>query len=184
MVVSGQLHAPGALPPRREAPVPTGQGAGWVPEQVRILWRRGNLLPFSGNRNPAVQIEPVVIPTELSGCAVRWNISSPSSFTACFMLVPCLACRHVPPKRWLTFNWLHGIISQKTELSVTTSDLTYSLLTNRHFRSQMFHQMHRSGDPLNETDWHMTDLKCRDCWSKFCIFIQRRTATECRLAGL
>jgi hypothetical protein len=29
--------------------------------------------------------------------------------------------RHVPPKRQLTFNELHGVILQKTELSITTA---------------------------------------------------------------
>jgi hypothetical protein len=32
MEVSGQLHAPAALPPGKEAMVPTGQEAGWAPE--------------------------------------------------------------------------------------------------------------------------------------------------------
>jgi hypothetical protein len=30
-------------------------------------------------------------------------------------------CFRVPPKRQLTFNGLHGVISQKTELSITTT---------------------------------------------------------------
>jgi len=35
MEVSGQLHAPAALPPRKEPPVSTGQEAvGWVAEPV------------------------------------------------------------------------------------------------------------------------------------------------------
>jgi hypothetical protein len=37
MEVSGLLHAPAALPPWREPPVPTGQEAGWNPESV---WTR------------------------------------------------------------------------------------------------------------------------------------------------
>jgi hypothetical protein len=32
MEVSGQLHAPAALPPGEESPVPTEQEAGWNPE--------------------------------------------------------------------------------------------------------------------------------------------------------
>jgi hypothetical protein len=32
MEVSGQLHAPAALPPGKEPLVPIGWGAGWVPE--------------------------------------------------------------------------------------------------------------------------------------------------------
>jgi hypothetical protein len=33
MEVSGQLHAPDALPPGKEPPVPIGQEAGWAPEK-------------------------------------------------------------------------------------------------------------------------------------------------------
>jgi hypothetical protein len=29
--------------------------------------------------------------------------------------------RHVPPKRWLAFNGLHSVISQKIELFITTA---------------------------------------------------------------
>jgi hypothetical protein len=32
MEVSGQLHAPAALPPEKEPPVPLGYEAGWAPE--------------------------------------------------------------------------------------------------------------------------------------------------------
>jgi hypothetical protein len=34
---------------------------------------------------------------------------------------------HVPPKRRLTFNWLHGVISQKRELFITTTVRTSNL---------------------------------------------------------
>jgi hypothetical protein len=45
---------------------------------------------------------------------------------ACFMLVSWLILllwrwRHVPPKRQLAFNALHGVISQKKELFITTA---------------------------------------------------------------
>jgi hypothetical protein len=125
------------------------------------LWRRGNLLPF-----PGIETRPSRLSSSMYGLSYQavqsvesqpafWrNISSPSSFTACFMLVSCLAWQHFPPKRWLTFNGLHGIISQMTEFFITTavrtSNLTYSLLTNTHFRSLLFRQMHRSGGSLNE----------------------------------
>jgi hypothetical protein len=53
----------------------------------------------------------------------RWLCLPPA-----FMLVSCSAHsltwrwrRHVPPKCHLTFNRLHGIISQKTELFITTA---------------------------------------------------------------
>jgi len=41
MEVSGQLHAPAALPPGEEASVPTQQEAGWSPEPVWTQWRTG-----------------------------------------------------------------------------------------------------------------------------------------------
>jgi hypothetical protein len=41
--MSGQLHAPVALPPGKEPPVPTGEETGWAPEEVRMLWREKNL---------------------------------------------------------------------------------------------------------------------------------------------
>jgi hypothetical protein len=40
MDVSGQLHAPAALPPGKVHPPPIGQEAGWAPEPVWTLWRR------------------------------------------------------------------------------------------------------------------------------------------------
>jgi hypothetical protein len=32
-----------------------------------------------------------------------------------------LSSRHFPPERWLMFNRLHGVISQKIEFCVTTA---------------------------------------------------------------
>jgi hypothetical protein len=40
MEVSGQLHAPAALPPGKEPLVPIGWEAGWAPESVRTRYRR------------------------------------------------------------------------------------------------------------------------------------------------
>jgi hypothetical protein len=39
MKVSGQIHAPVALSPGKQPPVPTVLTAGWAPEPVRTLWR-------------------------------------------------------------------------------------------------------------------------------------------------
>jgi hypothetical protein len=52
MEVSGELHAPVALPMEKELPVPIGQEAGWAPEPVGT--REKSLAPV-GNRTPAVQ---------------------------------------------------------------------------------------------------------------------------------
>jgi hypothetical protein len=46
--VSGQLHAPAALPPEKEPPVPIGYEAGWAPEPVWTTWRRENSWPYRG----------------------------------------------------------------------------------------------------------------------------------------
>jgi hypothetical protein len=53
---------------------------------------------------------------QASGCHLlsRW-------FLAWFILRPWRRRRHVPPKRRLTFNGLHGVISQKIELFLTTA---------------------------------------------------------------
>jgi hypothetical protein len=45
MEVSGQLHAPAALPPGKDPPVPNGQKAGWAPEPFWMLWRIGKSCP-------------------------------------------------------------------------------------------------------------------------------------------
>jgi hypothetical protein len=44
--VSGELHAPATLPPRKELPVPIGHEAEWAPE---LVWTtRRKCLPLSG----------------------------------------------------------------------------------------------------------------------------------------
>jgi hypothetical protein len=43
MDVSGQLHVPAALPPRKEPPVIMGWETGWALKPVWTLWRRKNL---------------------------------------------------------------------------------------------------------------------------------------------
>jgi len=49
MEVSGQLHAPAALPTGKESLVPTGYEAGWAPEPV---WTRGWGKFPAGDSNP------------------------------------------------------------------------------------------------------------------------------------
>jgi hypothetical protein len=72
MEVSGQLHAPTALPPPGTEPsVPVEQGAGWVQKPVWRLWRREKSCAV-GNRNWHMQptASSVATPTELSRLSV------------------------------------------------------------------------------------------------------------------
>jgi hypothetical protein len=55
MEVSGQLQAPGALPPEKEPPVPIGYDARWAPVQIWTRWRIEKLSALAGNRTPIVQ---------------------------------------------------------------------------------------------------------------------------------
>jgi len=50
MKVSGQLHAPVTLPPRKEHPLPIGYEAGWAPEPVWTWCRTEKFPALSGNR--------------------------------------------------------------------------------------------------------------------------------------
>jgi hypothetical protein len=52
MEVSGQLHAPAALPPGKKPPVPTEQEAGWPQGRAG---RCGKIHGRGGNRTPVVQ---------------------------------------------------------------------------------------------------------------------------------
>jgi hypothetical protein len=49
------------------------------------------------------------------------------------VLLPWRCWRHVPPKRLSTFNGLHGVISQKTELFITTAVRTSNPTTKVKF---------------------------------------------------
>jgi hypothetical protein len=50
MEVSGQLHAPAALLPEEEPPVPIGYEAGWAPEPIWTRWWREKFPAPAGNR--------------------------------------------------------------------------------------------------------------------------------------
>jgi hypothetical protein len=58
MEVSAQLHAPAALPPVKQPPVPITFEAGWAPQLVWALWRKEKscfcreLKPSLPARNP------------------------------------------------------------------------------------------------------------------------------------
>jgi hypothetical protein len=55
MEVSGELHAPPALPPRKERSVPIAYDAGWAPEPVWRLWRREKYIGPVGNQTSSVK---------------------------------------------------------------------------------------------------------------------------------
>jgi hypothetical protein len=54
MEVSGQLHAPGALPPGTEFAVPVGYEVEWSSETFWTRWGREIFIALSGNRIPVV----------------------------------------------------------------------------------------------------------------------------------
>jgi hypothetical protein len=51
----------------------------------------------------------------------KMSLAAFSCWFACLILRPWRWRWHVPPKRRLTFNGLHGVISQKIELFITTA---------------------------------------------------------------
>jgi hypothetical protein len=62
--VSGQLHAPAALPPAKEPRVPIGEEAGWAPEPVWVWWKIVKFPAPAGNRTLDRPVRSLVaIPT-------------------------------------------------------------------------------------------------------------------------
>jgi hypothetical protein len=59
MEVSGQIHDPATLPPRKEPLVPIGWEAGWVLEPVWTRWWREKF-PASAGLEPSI-IQPVAL---------------------------------------------------------------------------------------------------------------------------
>jgi hypothetical protein len=57
----------------------------------------------------------------------RANFNHWAQSSLCYLLHARWS-RHVPPKRRLTFNRLHGVISQKIELFITTAVRTCSYM--------------------------------------------------------
>jgi hypothetical protein len=134
--VRGQLHVPAALPRGKSPRYPLDRRLGGPQSQSR---RRGKekILDFTGTRTPTPQSSNPIDrqPT------FRVNISLPSSrsknkasscpllsrlYLARLILRPWRLRRYVPPKCRLTFNGLHGVISQKLALFESVSVLTRS----------------------------------------------------------
>jgi hypothetical protein len=69
--VSGQLHAPAALPLGKKLAVPTGQETGWAPEQFWTTWRGENSCPYRDLNSDPSAFQPVAIPTVVSRFHIR-----------------------------------------------------------------------------------------------------------------
>jgi hypothetical protein len=57
--VSGQLHAPAALPPGKETLVLIGQEAGWAPESVWMTWWSENSFLHQNSNSDLSVVQPV-----------------------------------------------------------------------------------------------------------------------------
>jgi hypothetical protein len=59
MELSGQLHAPAALPPGKEPVIRIGYEVGWTPEPVWTTWGSKNSYPHRDlNSDPSV-VQPL-----------------------------------------------------------------------------------------------------------------------------
>ena len=66
MAVSGRLHSPAALPPRRNRGI-NWKKAGWTAKPVWVIWRRDTSMASVGIRTPWRRTRtPVTVSTELS----------------------------------------------------------------------------------------------------------------------
>jgi hypothetical protein len=85
--VSGQLHAPAALPPGKSPryplyrrlfpPVPFGEEVGWTPELVWTTWRRKNSSSYRDSNSESSVAQPVFVLFGLGGywhCGHSWPI--------------------------------------------------------------------------------------------------------------
>jgi hypothetical protein len=84
MDVSHQLHAPAALPPRKQTRVPILQEAVWAPEPVWTLWSRDKSLSLVENAGESSASCPGCFAPEetdsgthcIGGCVPVWRLWS------------------------------------------------------------------------------------------------------------
>jgi hypothetical protein len=71
----------------------------------------------------------------------------PAWFLAWLSLEPRILRLHIPPKCWLTFNGLHGVISQKIQLFIITAVWTsdYTVLAYTYLFMDLFNSILSSG---------------------------------------
>jgi hypothetical protein len=79
MEVSGHLHAPASLPPRKEPLVPIGKEAGWAPEPFWTRWWREKFPALAGNRT----LEPHRPARSAALHRLSYHDSSSSSSSSC-----------------------------------------------------------------------------------------------------
>jgi hypothetical protein len=94
MEVSGQLHAPVALPPRKEPLVPIEYEVGWSPEPVWTIWRRENSLRYRDSTSDPSVIKPIASP-----------------YTDYAILAPCVCvcvCIDIYMRYHLNTDYLHA----------------------------------------------------------------------------
>jgi hypothetical protein len=68
MELSGQLHAPAALPPEEEQSVLIGEEVKWTPEPVWTTWRREICWPYQDSKSDPSVAQPVA--SRYTDCAI------------------------------------------------------------------------------------------------------------------
>jgi hypothetical protein len=124
--VSSQIHPSAAFSPGKELLVPTGQEAGWAPEQVRGTWRGENPYPYRDSNSKSSAVQSVAsryadwaIPAPITSSPVNGNAVSPLKV-------------YPPPPMKLIFKirmkWIILFLWRTTVTSPLPLTLSFSLL--------------------------------------------------------
>jgi hypothetical protein len=126
--MSGQLHAPAALPLGKELSATIGQEAAWAPEPVWTLWR-GEKSCTARNRTRAFQ--PVAIPSKLSRLVAVLPPSSETSCclrtSRCYMKTKAICS----PKRRAVFE-IHGVTMNMETICCSETSVDFQRTTRRY----------------------------------------------------